>query len=217
MSEPEANSARAATARKKPHAGHRLYRAGKISDAAFRKVLAHFVRDHTAAETARALGLSANSVTDMFRKIRVFEAGLFMDFHGGTGEAAFDPAQDASFERDLLAFHYRRLRTRRGVRVDPDGPDYHLAESWWRYDFAMILRERPSDAVYDMMLSQLLAVIRVAGPVGGKPGNPTQRRRTIARLIDQKILWLERNAAGFSTQELRASLEDARKTNPPNL
>jgi hypothetical protein len=219
VSGPDRKSRRPAAGKSSPRPVHRLYRAGKISDAIFRRVLWHFVRDHTAADTARALKLSANSVTDMFRKIRVyfFEAGLFMDVHGGTGEAAFDPALDAEFERDLLRFHYNRLRSRHGVRIDPDRPDYHLAESWWRLDFAMIARERPSESVYDMMLGQLLAVIRVAGPVGGKPGNFSARKRVLAQLVDQKILWFQRNAAGFATPELRAGLDDALKTKPGDL
>lgn len=188
----------------------RLYHAAKISDRTFKQVLWHFVRDHTATEAAKATGLSLNSANDLYRKIRVYfyEAGLFMDFYGGTGEAAFGP-EDEPFERDLLAFHYRRLAKRRGVKIAPDGPNYHLAESWWRLDFAMIMRERPSGAVYDMMMGQLLSVIRVAGPVGTKPGNTAERRKVLARLVDQKILWFQRNAAGFSAPESRAGLENA--------
>lgn len=34
----------------------------------------------------------------------------------------------------------------------------------------------------------------------------------MACLVDQKILWLQRNAPGFATPELRAGLEDAVKT-----
>jgi hypothetical protein len=197
----------------------RLYHSAKISDYRFRRVLWHFVRGHTATETARATRLSVNSVNELYGKIRTyfFEAGLFKDFYGGTGWAAYDPEQDKEFEQSLLAFHRRRLRSRRGVKTRPGQPDYHLAESWWRLDFAMILRERPSDAVYDMMIGQLLAVIRVAGPVGRRPANSTQLRRTLARLIDQRILWLQRNAASFATPALRAGLEDALRTVPPDL
>ena len=199
--------------------GRRLYHSAKISEYRFRKVLWHFVRDHTATATARAVALSINSVNDLYRKIRIyfFEAGLFKDFYGGTGWAKYDPEADKEFEQSLLAFHRRRLRRRRGVKTTPDQPDYHLAESWWRLDFAMIMRERPSDAVYDMMIGQLLAVIRVAGPVGRKPANLAGRRRTIARLVDQKILWLQRNAASFATAELRAGLEDALRTAPSDF
>lgn len=204
---------------KKRRGGSRLYYAAKISDYRFRKVLWHFVRDHTATETARATGLSLNSVNDLYRKIRVYfyEAGLFMNFYGGTGWASYDPQADKEFEHLLLSFHRNRLRSRRGVRETPGQPNYHLAESWWRLDFAMILRERASDAVYDMMTGQLLSVIRVAGPVGRKPGNLSARRRMIAQLVDQKILWLQRNAPGFADDKSRVSLEDALRTAPPDL
>lgn len=47
-----------------------LYHSAKISEYRFRKVLWHFVRDHSASETARATGLSVNSVHAIFRKIR---------------------------------------------------------------------------------------------------------------------------------------------------
>lgn len=202
----------------KPRRARRLYHAAKISDYRFRKVLMSFVRDHSATEAARVTGLSVNSAKDLYGKIRTyfFEAGLFMDFYGGAGWAQYDPEADKEFEQSLLAFHRQRLRRSRGVRTKADQPDYRLAESWWRLDFAMIMRERRSEAVYAMMMGQLLAVIRVAGPVGKKPGNRAECRRTIARLVDQKILWLQRNAPRFATPELRAGLEDALQTEPPD-
>ncbi|WP_375412998.1 hypothetical protein [uncultured Bradyrhizobium sp.] len=188
-----------------------MQHAAKISDYRFRKVLACFVRDHTATETARMTGLSVNSVNDLYRKIRIYfyDAGLFMNFYGGAGPARYDPDDHKDFERTLLRFHRNRLRSRRGVRETPGAPNYHLAESWWRFDFAMILRERPSDSVYDMMVAQLLAIIRVAGPIGRHPKNPAARSRVIARLVDQKILWFLRNAPGFANPELRAGLDEA--------
>lgn len=187
-----------------------LYHSAKISDYRFRKVLWHFVRDYSATDTAKATGLSVNSVHGVFRKLRVYfyEAGLFMNFYGGTGEAAFKP-EDEPLQRDLLAFHSRRAARRRGLKTNPGEPNYHLAESWWRLDFAMIMRERPSEAVYDMMMGQLLAVIRIGGAVGTTPGNTPQRVKVLARLVDQKILWLQRNAAEFSTTELREGLKNA--------
>jgi hypothetical protein len=195
-----------------------LYHSAKISAYRFRRILWHFVRDRSASETARRTGLSVNSVNDLYRKIRIyfFEAGLFMDFYGGAGWAKYDPEADKEFEQSLLAFHRSRLRGR-PVRTRSAELDYHLAESWWRLDFAMIMRERRSEVVYDMMMGQLLAVIRVAGPVGRKPGNRAERRRVIARLTDQKILWLQRNAPSFATAELRSGLEDALRTEPPDL
>jgi hypothetical protein len=188
-----------------------LYHAAKISDHRFRRVLLHYALDHTVQETARDTRLSANSVEAIFAKLRKFftEAGLFHDYYQGR-----DPNDvwhgEPRFEKALLEFHLERLRAKRGFRYPPEGPDYHFAESCWRYDFHVLMRERPSDQLPAMMFAHLLDIIRLCGPVGRPPVNRAAALRAFLRHIDQRALWLERNAPGFSTPELRAALRELR-------
>lgn len=195
-----------------------LYRFAKISDYRFRKVLEEFVRDSSATDAARATRLSVNSVHAIYRKLRVFcfEAGLFMDFYGGQDPTEF-VSDNPRFERDLLAFHLERVRARRGLRSPVSEPPYHFAESCWRYDFKVLMEQRPSEVVYAMMLSHLLEIIRLCGPVGATPSNRRAGALAITRQIDQRILWLERNAPGFTEPDIRSGLRAARAIEPEDL
>lgn len=193
----------------------RLYRSGKISDYRFRKVLAHFARDHSATDTAEAVGLSVNSVHTIFKKMRVFffEVGLFRDFYEGRDPLSVE-SHLARFEYGLLEFHFSRVRDKRGLRSLPGAPDYHFAESCWRYDFKVLMDERPTDAIHVMMQAHLLEVIRLCGPLGRPPRNRAAGLRVVARHIDQRVLWLSRNAPGFALPAQRAALKDAASINP---
>lgn len=189
-----------------------LYRAAKISDYRFRKVLAQFVADATVAEAAAATGLSANSVAGIFRKLRTFffEAGLFTDIYGGA-----DPTthweNEPQFEKALLEFHFGRVRRHRGLPPKPGEPDYHFAESHWRYHFEILKDQRGSDQVEAMMLAHLSEIIRLCRPVGGPPRNRRAGYLAVIRQMDQRIAWLERNAAGFSSLDLRNLLAKVRR------
>jgi hypothetical protein len=195
---------RNATRRAKP-----LYRSAKISDYRFRKVLWHFVRDHTATEAARATGLSVNSAAAIFRKLRGYftEAGLFVDYYT-MGDMDAPENENLEFERRLLEFHFSRIGEKRGLAAPPDGPDYHFAESCWRFDYQVLRDQRPSDAVYAMMLVHLLEIIRLCGPVGGKPTNRKVGLMAKLRQMDQRILWLERNGPAFRGDGRRAALRE---------
>jgi hypothetical protein len=185
----------------------RLYRSAKISEGRFRKVLEHFARDASATDAARATGLSINTTHAIYRKLRVFfyEVGLFLDFYEGKDPVAFESG-DPHGEFALLEFHFARIRAKRGLKSPADEPPYHLAESWWRYQFKMLMNERPSAAVHAMMVANLLELIRICGPVGAPPRNLEAGALAIVRQIDQRIAWLRRNAPGFADIETRKTL-----------
>ena len=184
----------------------RLYRSSKISEARFRKVLEQFARDASATDAARATGLSINATHTIYRKLRVFffEIGLFLDFYGGADPLTYNGDPHSEFA--LLEFHFARIRARRGLKSPTTEPPYHLAESWWRYQFKVLMRERPSEAVYAMMVANLLELIRLCGPVGAPPRNLEAGALAIARQIDQRSAWLRRNAPGFADTETRLAL-----------
>ncbi|MCW2308944.1 hypothetical protein [Rhodobium gokarnense] len=169
------------------------------------------MRDHSATETARQTGLSLNSVHAIFRKIRVYfyEAGLFTDFYGGQDPLAYE-SDNPLLEFQLLEFYLKRHRTKMGLRSPTTEPPYHFAESCWRYDFHVMMKERRSEQVYDMMLAHLVEIIRICGPVGRKPENRALGLRAVMRQMDGRILWLERNAPGFRQDHRRAALREIR-------
>jgi hypothetical protein len=195
-----------------------LYRSAKISDYRFRKVLEQFVRDSSATDAARVTRLSVNSVHAIYRKLRVFffDTGLFRDFYEGKDPLEYE-SDAPSFERDLIAFHLERIRARRGLRSPTSEPPYHFAESCWRYDFKVLMDQRPSETAYAMMLGHLLEIIRLCGPIGLAPSNRHAGALAIARQIDQRVLWLERNAPGFADADIREGLRATRAINPEDL
>lgn len=192
-----------------------LQYAGKISNYRFRDVLWHFVRDHNANETARATRLSANSVVGLYRKLRVFfyEAGLFTDIYDGQ-DALSQSANEPRFEKALLEFHFERIRVHRGLKSPAHEPDYHLAESHWRFHFHIMAGERPDAPVEAMMAAHLLEIIRLCGPVGARPANLRAGAEAIRRQTDQRLLWLVRNAPGFATPERRSALRSIVRAEP---
>lgn len=189
-----------------------LYHSAKISEYRFRKLLLCFVRDQSATDTAQACGLSVNSVAGIFRKVRVYfvEVGLFTDFYEGRDPLADIDYESARYEHDLLTFHLARVRAKNGLKSPASEPDYHFAESHWRYHFHVMARERPDSPVHDMMLGHLLEIIRICGPIGTKPINRRAGYQAILRHMDQRIAWLERNGPGFMSTEWRSALRTVR-------
>jgi hypothetical protein len=186
-----------------------LYHSAKISDYIFHKILLHFVRDHTATETARDTRLS---VAAIFTKLRVYftEAGLFSD-PGKIG--MFNDNEE--FEMRFLEFHIGRLQEKRGLRsANGGGPDYHICESHWRFHFYVLMIQRPSETIHAMMLSHLLGIIRICGPVGIKPINQKGGLLAVFRQMDQRILWLQRNARDYSSLEVRRGLREIHSIKP---
>lgn len=196
---------------KKQRPASRLYRSAKISEYRFRKVLMGFVKDWPANATARATGLSVNSTTQIYHQLRTFffEVGLFLDFYAGQDPLTF-VGDTPRTEKALLEFHFSRVGARRGLKSPITEPPLHFAESCWRYDFKVLSEQRASDLVDEMMFNHLLELIRACGPIGARPRNREEGLRIILRQIDQRILWLERNAPGFADAATRAALRDAR-------
>lgn len=175
--------------KKAKRSGRPLYHSAKISDYRFRKVLVSFVRDDSAIETARACGLSINSVAGIFRKLRVyfFEVGLLRDFYEGRDPLEESEPEDVRFEHDLLTFHLARVREKNGLKSPMSEPDYHFAESHWRYHFHVMASERADAPIQKMMLAYLLEIIRICGPVGTKPGNRRAGFLAVMRQMDQRM------------------------------
>jgi len=193
-----------------PNRNTPLYRSAKISDDKFREVLRHFVRDHTAAETARQTGLSHNSTNAIFHKLRVYftRVGLFVDIYErqDLDKLGID---NPVFERDLLSFHFSRVGKKRGIQSPSDYPvDYHFAESYWRFGFDMMTKQRPSELVYSMMEKNLLEIIEICGSVGSIPENREAGLEAVFQQIDRYLLWLKRNAPNFSSPESRETIDD---------
>ncbi|MCB9992253.1 MAG: hypothetical protein H6873_01200 [Hyphomicrobiaceae bacterium] len=187
-----------------------LYHSAKISDYRFRKLLWHFVRDHSTTEAARDVRLSVNSAHAIYRKLRVFfyEVGLFLDFYAGQDPETFE-SDNPVFEKALLEYHFERIGRHRGLRSPATEPPYHFAESCWRYDFYVMMQERPADTVYAMMQRHLLELIRLCGPVGARPRNLPAGARAVMRQAGERIAWLKRNAPGFRDEDIRAGLSEA--------
>lgn len=184
-----------------------LYHSAKISDYSFRKVLWHFVCDHSAHETAKATRLSVNSVHAIFRKLRVYfyDVGLFQDFYEGKDPLAVETDMP-DFEYDLINYHLKRYGEKHGFKSPSTEPHYHFAESHWRYDFEIMRRERDSDAIYEMMMAHLVEIIRICGAVGSKPTNREAGLHAVLRQMEQRIAWLERNAKRFQNDAMRSAL-----------
>lgn len=178
-------------------------------------ILRHFVDDRSATFTAQATRLSTNSVNAIFRKLRVYfwDVGSFTDFYEGQDPRAV--VSDApTFERALLAFHIERYRNKRGLKSPWNEPDYHFAESHWRFQYALLTLNRPGVDVRPMMTEHLLEIIRLCGPVGRKPGNRLAGLKAVARQMDQRLQWMERNDPGFANPEDRAALRTIRNLPP---
>jgi len=160
-------------------------------------------------------GLSVNSVAAIFRKLRVYfwDAGIFADPYEGKDPREFDD-DNLEYERRLLDFHFSRARDKRGLKSTWKEPDYHLAESQWRFGYMQLMVQRPSADVHPMMMSHLLEIIRLCGPVGSNPVNRKVGLLAKLRHMDQMVLWLERNAPGFNSEEQRAELKNIRSIKP---
>jgi hypothetical protein len=209
---------KAAQKSKTKRSSNRLYHSAKISSYQFKKVVWRFVLDDPANEAARHVKLSTNSISAIYTKLRrfFFELDLFRDLYAGR-----DP-RDGIFvegyhdvEHLILAFHLKRVADKRGqLNSGMDEPDYHFAESNWRFDFHVMMTERGDGPVQAMMYRNLLEFIQRFGPVGATPA-PSPERRAQARALateqfNRMILWLERNSVKFRDADDRAELRSLR-------
>jgi|GEM_PF-2072872 len=196
-----------------------LYFSAKISDYHFKRVLWSFTLDRSAAEAAREMRLSANSITAIYGKLRkfFFDHGLFRDpYNGGDPRDGLAVEGYADIEHLMLAFHLKRVKEKHGSLDAPlKGPDHHFAESVWRFDYHNIKAERGPDLVHRMMYEHLMQFVRRFGPVGARGPIPARVYNQGLDLafaqLDQVLLWLERNSVRFRVPEERAALRQLRE------
>lgn len=203
------------TAKAKPKARpRRLYFSAKISDYQFKKVLWHFVLDQSAAEAAKQITLSANSISAIYTKLRkfFFEVDVFRDIYkGGDPRDGIDTPDMERFEFNVLDFHLKRVAAKHGRLDSPmDEPDYHFSESYWRYGYARLMREQQPEAIPRMMFAHLMEMVRCCGPVGAPPVRLAEGKRLRQQHVDQQLAWLERNAARFRDPKYRAEIRAIR-------
>lgn len=185
--------------------GKPLYHSAKISDYQFKKVLWHFTLDHSAAEAAKHVRLSANSISAIYAKLRkfFFDYALFNDpYKGGDPREGLPYEGVENAEQAMLTFHFERVREKRGaLDSDMGAPDYHFAESNWRFDHFYLWLERGDDAAHRKMYSSLMAFIRRFGPVGSPREATVEDRLMGTKLALEQLrdytLWLERNGRAF--------------------
>ena len=195
---------------------NRLYFSAKISAYQFKRVLGSFARDEPAARAATHIDLSVNSITAIYAKLRAYfyATGLFVDIYQGSDPREGAALAQEEFERRLIEFHWKRSHARRGIDDPPGGPALHFAESHWRFHYAIMNDERPSDTLDRMMFAHLLEMIRCCGPVGAPPTNRKAGLELALRQMDQRLLWLERNASRFRDPTGRAELRKTRAIAP---
>ena len=195
---------------------NRFYHSAKISEAQFKRVLWSFVIDEPLKQASKRTGLSANSLSGIYAKLRVFftELGVFRDiYEGGDPREGTPKGEDfEGFEYRLIPFHFARIDAKRRTKPTQISEiDYHWNESFWRFNYSILTHGRPSDVIERMMFTHLMAHIRQSGPVG-KPA----RKRAEAEALDRQHLiirlrWLERNSPYFAEAEPRAQLRAIRE------
>lgn len=196
--------------------GNRFYHSAKISEYQFKRVLWSFVLDEPVAEAAKHIDLSANSIGAIYWKLRKFftELGIFEDiYRGGDPKDGTPKGEDyEGFEFRLLSFHLQRVKDKRRMkRTTLDEVDYNWCESFWRFHYSILTDGRVSDAVNRMMYAHLLAQIRLCGPVGAALQKREEGMRLNHHHLNQRLLWLERNAPNFRDQHARQELRAARE------
>lgn len=172
--------------------------------------------DHSAQETARNVDLSVNSISAIFTKLRKFfyEAGLFTDIYGGRDPREGSIYEDGeAFEKWVIEFHFERAAAKRGITEWLGQPAYHFAESHWRFHYAVMTEGRAADAIHDMMYAHLLEIIRCCGSVGALPVRRKAGLLLALKHMDQRIVWLERNASGFRDTQARKALKESWQNN----
>ncbi|MDJ0387336.1 hypothetical protein QMO56_04340 [Roseomonas sp. E05] len=195
---------------------NRFYRSAKLSEYQFKRVLWSFARDEPAGEAARQMTLSANSIDALYSKLRIFftELGVFTDIYEGRNPEDGTPLGEdmEGYELRLIAFHLERVsRKRRMKPTRIDEVDYNWCESRWRFEYHILAEGRPSEGLYRMMFSHLLAHIRVSGPVGGELRNRDRSEALMEEQLDQRLAWLERNAPAFRDEASRSELRRLRR------
>ena len=188
-----------------------LYFSAKISDYQFKRVLWHFVLDHSAAEAAKHVKLSANSIGAIYAKLRkfFFDYGLFNDpYKGGDPREGLPYEGFEEVEEGILLFHFLRTKEKHGALDSPLANSFHhLAETNWRFDYLGLRNHRPDELVDRKMYADLMLFIRCFGPVGGKDIPTLEDRIAGTQLalefIHESVLWRRRNAPKLNLPEKR--------------
>ena len=175
---------------------NRFYRAAKVSEYQFKRVLWSFVVDEPVAQAARRIRLSANSINAIYTKLRVFftELGVFVDIYkGGDPKFGTDRGKDLEgFDYRLLTFHLQRDSAKRRMKGTAiEEIDYNWCESNWRFDYQVLVMCRPDALIHRMMYGHLLAFIRACGPVGHAPRHREKAAPLLRQHFEQGLLWLE--------------------------
>lgn len=195
----------------KQRAGRRLYRSAKISDHQFRQVLWSFARDETVTEAAQKIRLSITSIHAIYGKLRSFftQSGLFTDPYRGGDPRNGLPEGEEIFEHRLINYYLNRNARKRGLPdTTLDEVDPHWNESHWRFHYWAMTEGQRADSVDRMMFSHLLAHIRLCGPVGAKPTNRRKGLELALYQMDERILWMERNAPKYKQKSLKDQLRE---------
>lgn len=190
---------------KKSRRPKRLCHAAKISDYRFKRLLRYFAEDLSATETAARMRLSVNAVSEIYGKLRAFfaETGLFASLY----EA--DPTPEPEDELQYIGFHLARVAEMRGLPADDRNNDLHFRESCWRFECRM-LAELGARNMRETMYRDLLALIRLCGPVGRPPRNRLAARRYLLERNDRIAAWLQRNSPAMSDSRYRRELQQIR-------
>lgn len=202
----------AKSAKRQP--ANRFYHSAKISEYQFKRVLWSFVRDEPVAVAAEHIALSANSINAIYHKIRVYftALGVFEDIYQGRDPQEGSTRYDEKFEFHLLGFHIARAKRKRRTKdTAPDEVDYNFCESLWRFHYDQMMGGRSTEAVYQMMYAHLLGHIRLSGPVGLPVQKTPESASLERRQLEQRLLWMERNAPGFRDETSRATLREIRE------
>jgi len=194
-------------------ARNRYYRRAKISEYQFRKILWLFALDLTPTQAAARMALSLNAVHAVYVRLRRYftEAGVFRDFYRmPEGVALTDEA-----ELRFLEFHLARVEPMQGLPPLKHGEDdLHLFESNWRFEYQVFRHAQRQANVERMMYDDLLSVISLCGPINTTPQNRKAALDMLRRRLDERLLWLERNAPLFKAPQHRVELRAIRAIAP---
>lgn len=198
---------------------NRFYRSAKVSEYQFKRVLWSFVLDESVAAAAKRINLSANSINAIYTKLRRFftEAGTFEDIYEGgdpTDGYRDGDADDEAFEFGLLSFHLARRKAKRRMGdTQLQEVDYSWCESHWRFVCSAMTDGRADENVPRMLYSQLLAVIRLCGPVGAPARRVEDGKELSQHHFNQRLLWMERNLPNWRDEAKRQRVRNYRARN----
>ncbi len=187
---------------------NRYYVAAKISEYQFKKLLWNFAHDISPTETSRHMRLSLNSVNAIYMKIRRYfvELGHFPDIQVDQEELEFSDEIAVDSDEAFIRFHRNRMSRKYGLVKNADIHGLHRCESCWRYVNLELLNDGRDTNIPRMMYRDLIALIRICGPLGSPITNLDKALEYRRQRVEQRLLWLQRNSTRHKSVELRALL-----------